>query len=104
MYSLDTSNFIQLNESKAEHSKYKDASEYSFQRDYIKSSNGIVINPRNGNIGKAFNASIQYISNDHSKVLTLKDYEFTLHETGSKYEYDEEHSVNIGVENFSQSY
>lgn len=104
MFSLDSNKVIELNENKAEHSKYKDASEYIFLSNYIKSSNGIIINPTSGKIGKAFNAPILTLSENHNKVITLRGFELSLWITNNSFNEYKEYNIRPGLQYFSESY
>jgi hypothetical protein len=90
---------FQVDETKAQHSIYKDSADYTFREKYILSSNKIVINPRNGEIFDSSIGSIISISPDLTKLLSSRDrrlYLSVYDTTQSKYtdtEIDLEESV-----------
>ncbi|WP_145990491.1 hypothetical protein [Psychroflexus sp. MES1-P1E] len=63
---------IQLDEKKAQHSLFKDASDFQFNQGHILSSNKIVINPKSAVIKDSVLGSIEAHSPDLSKIVSQR--------------------------------
>lgn len=72
-FDLSRCTSFQLDETRAQHSIYKDAGDYTFEEKYILSSNQLVVNPKNGEVMGSIIGSIESISPDQSKVLSRRD-------------------------------
>ncbi len=102
-YNLDIRRIIVINDNKTLHATYKNASQYTFNKNYIKSSGGIIINSSNGKIGISFTDSILNLSENHSKIVTMRNYELFLHKLEGYKNY-KKCQINIGNEYISESY
>ena len=95
---------IQLDEKRAQHSLYKDASDFKFYQGNILSSNNIVIDPKTAIIKDSFLGSIETHSPDLNKIVSqrLNHIYLSLYNTSlKKYQ---EREIKLDINKYQESY
>lgn len=104
VFNLTNKTNKRLDEKRAQHSVFKDASKYKFKQGYILSSNSIVIDPRTANIKDAFIGSIESHSLQLNKIVSRRAnhlYLSIFNPSNKKYE---EQEIKLDIKKFQESY
>lgn len=95
---------IHLDEKRAQHSLFKDASYYKFNQGHILSSNNIVINPKNASIKDSFLGSIESHSTDLSKIVSQRTNHIYLSIFNPSIKKYEEREIHLDTNKYQESY
>jgi hypothetical protein len=95
---------IQLDEKRAQHSLFKDASDYIFKQGYILSSNKLVINPKSASIKDSFLGSIESHSMDLSKIVSQRTNHIYLSIFNTSLKKYEEREIKLDNNKYQESY
>lgn len=101
---LSSKSKIQLEEKRAQHSLFKDASDYEFNQGYILSSNNIVINPKNANIKDSYLGKIESHSSDLSKIVSHRTHHIYLSKFDNSLKKYQEKEIKIDINKYQESY
>lgn len=95
---------IQLDEKRAQHSLFKDASDYKFHQGHILSSNNIVINPKSASIKDSFLGNIESHSTDLSKIVSQRINHIYLSIYNTSLKKYEEREIKLDINKYQESY
>ena len=95
---------IQLDEKRAQHSLYKDASDFQFNQGNILSSNNIVINPKNAIIKDSFLGSIESHSLDLNKIVSQRINHIYLSLYNTSLKKYKEREIKLDTNKYQESY
>ncbi|MBX0335540.1 hypothetical protein K3G39_20100 [Pontibacter sp. HSC-14F20] len=94
-FNLATGRKVAVNIDEAKHSQYKADSDFIFGKDYILSSNKVLIHPANGNIRDAAFDSILAYSDSLNKVITRRGEHIYLMQYNAESSKYENHEINL---------
>jgi len=103
-YDLFSKFVIQLDEKRAQHSLFKDASNYKFNQGHILSSNGIVINPRTTEIKDSFIGTVESHSLDLNKVVSQRINHIYLSVYNKSIKKYEQREIKLDTNTYRESY
>lgn len=95
---------IQFNEKKAQHSLFKDASDFQFNQGHILSSNNIVINPKSAIIKDSFLGSIESHSPDLNKIVSQRINHIYLSLYNASLKKYQEREIKLETNKYQESY
>lgn len=95
---------IHLDEKRAQHSLFKDASDYKFNQGHILSSNNVIINPKNAGIKDSFLGSIESHSTDLSKIVSQRTNHIYLSIFNTSINKYEEREIQLDTNKYQESY
>jgi len=95
---------IYLDEKKAQHSLFKDASSYKFEQGYILSSNKIIINPRSIEIKGAVIGKILAVSKGLNKTVSIREDKVYISIFNPENLKFEEKEIELNLKSYKESY
>lgn len=95
---------ICMNEDKTQHSLYKDSSDYIIQKDYILSSNSILIHPKSGAVKDSVLGDIILASDKLDKVVSRRGEHIYLSEFNAATNKYSENEIQIDDINYKEAY
>ena len=95
---------IQLDEKRAQHSLFKDASDFQFNQGHILSSNNIVINPKSAIIKDSFLGSIESHSPDLNKIVSQRINHIYLSLYNTSLKKYQEREIKLDTNKYQESY
>lgn len=103
-FDLSRKSKIHLNEKIAQHSLFKNASDFKFYIGFIKSSNDILVNPKNANIKDSVIGYIESHSKDLFKIVSQRSNHLYLSIYNQSLKKFQEREIKLETNKYQESY
>jgi hypothetical protein len=104
VFDLSRKSKVHLDEKRAQHSLFKDASDFQFNQGHIQSSNNIIINPKNTIVKDSVIGYIESHSTDLCKIVSQRTNHIYLSLYNTSLKKYQEREIKLDTNKYKESY